>query len=87
MLFESFTVTITLNQNLLEFGIQKLYGSAYQRSYEVLQGGINIMLLNFTGVNWQAVMVPGLHPVVRQDTEALMSNELVKALVKAIDER
>ena len=84
MLFESFTVTITLNQNLLEFGIQQCYSSSHEQSFEVIQGGINIILLHFNQGQWQAAIVPGLHPVVQHDTEALISNKLVKALGPAI---
>jgi hypothetical protein len=84
MLFENFNLNLSYRDRICELEVRELYGNPEVRSFEVLQGGITILILAFNDNAWHLSMIEGLHPVVKQDTEDFVSQELQTLLVQAV---
>jgi hypothetical protein len=84
MLFESFNITIAYRGMACEFEIRERYSDPLVRAFEIVQGGIAILLLTFKEYQWSMSIISGLHPVVKQDVEDLVSEELKETLGTAI---
>ncbi|UEG51360.1 hypothetical protein LLH06_10285 [Mucilaginibacter daejeonensis] len=84
MLFESFNITISYRNMACEFEIRERYGDPMVRAFEIVQGGIAILLLTFKEYKWCMSIISGLHPVVKQDVKDLVSEELKETLGTAI---
>lgn len=84
MLFESFIITVNYRSRLCELEIRECYGNLNVRAFEVVQGGIAVLSLVYKDKEWHMAIMEGLHPVVKQDTEDFMSQELKKILSQAI---
>ena len=84
MLFESFTITLNYRDLPCELDIRERYANDGSRSFEVIQGGIGIILLTFDKGDWTMCIADDLHEIVKHDTETFVSDGLVKLLVQAI---
>ncbi len=84
MLFESFVITINYRGQLCELEIRECYGNLGVRAFEIVQGGIVIIALVYRDKVWQMTIMDDLHPVVRQDTEDFVSQELQLIISEAI---
>ena len=67
-----------------ELDIQERYGQPEKRFFDIIQGGIPILLLKWDNVVWEMEIAPDLHPIVKQDTESFMSDGLKNLLIKAV---
>ena len=54
------------------------------RMFEIVQGGIGILILIFEDGKWHNYVVDDLHPTVKQDTDTFVTQELVELLIQAI---
>ena len=84
MLFESFHITLTYRQAPAELEIRECYHNHGSRVFEVIQGGIGIIVLTLADGKWNMCVADDVHPVVKQDTERFVSHELVELLISAI---
>jgi hypothetical protein len=84
MLFEAFNITIMYRECDWELEIREIHRMQAGRHFEVIQGGISIVILMFENGEWQMYLVDDLHPIVKQDTENFVSPELVELLIQAI---
>ena len=84
MLFESFDLSISYRGMACDLTIMECYEDVSVRKFEVVQGGITIFKLSYMGSEWVASITEDLHPVVKQDTEDFVSQELVRTLGLAI---
>lgn len=64
--------------------IREIYEDVNVRRFEVVQGGIAIFKLSYLQGKWVADIFKDLHPVVKQDTEDFVSQELIDKLGFAI---
>lgn len=84
MLFEQFPLTIHYRNQACELEIREVYSLSNLRTFEVIQGGIGIMLLMVDNGVWSMCIVDDLHEVVKQDTDNFVNTELVDVLIQAI---
>lgn len=84
MLFESFDIAISYRDMPYELTIRENYEDATIRSFEVVQGGITIFKLSYVQERWIVKLFEDLHPVVKQDTEDFVTQELIETLGMAI---
>lgn len=84
MLFENFIITIKYRGRLCELEIRECYSNLDMKAFEIVQGGIVVIALIYKSKVWQMTIMDGLHPVVRQDTEDFVSQELQLIVSEAI---
>ena len=84
MLFESFDLSISYRNRSCDLTIRESYEDISVRKFEIVQGGITIFMLSYLNGDWVVNIMEDLHPVVKQDTEDFVSQELIKTLGLAI---
>jgi hypothetical protein len=84
MLFESFSITLNYGGRDCELDVNEMYKQDGSRCFEIVQGGLGIMLLMFSNSRWRVCIVDDLHPIVKQDTDNFITGELIELLIDAI---
>ena len=84
MLFESFSITLAYRERYYDLDLKEVHSLDGPRKFEVIQGGIGILIMVFENTNWSTCVVDDLPPVVKQDTEVFVSQELIELLIQAI---
>jgi hypothetical protein len=84
MLFEEFNIVLIVQEQSCELDVRERHSLDTIRQFEIIQGGINIMLMMFKNGVWTMYIVDGLHPTVKQDTLLFVSQELIDLLIQAI---
>jgi hypothetical protein len=84
MLFEAFTLTFVYKEALCDLEIRELTFSDEMCSWEIVQGGVSILCVTYKSNEWRMVLDETAHPVVKQDTEKFVSQELASILKQGI---
>lgn len=84
MLFESFTLTLVYREALCDLDIREVSFTDNFSSWEIVQGGLAILTMTFNAHGWEMTINEDASPIVKQDTERFVSQELINILKQGI---